>query len=76
MSVKEALLEQGVEVRRFEYDDRIELVADFGPLGEESVEIVDDTVIAVADDMQYDVEIEGDAQAFINNGVLTIEVKE
>jgi hypothetical protein len=74
MNPKQQFEKQGVEMRRFEYDDRTELVADLGPTGESSVEIVGETVIAVADGDQYEVDVEGDARAFITNGVLTIEV--
>jgi len=74
MSVKQQLSEQGLPVRRFEYEDRVELTADFGPGGEPSVDVVGETVIVVADDGQYEVDASGDARAFIRNGVLTIEV--
>jgi len=74
MGPKEELREQGVEVRRFERDGGVELVADFGPLNERSAEVVDDTVIVIADGDQYDVNLDGDAEAFMNNGLLTIEM--
>jgi hypothetical protein len=74
MNPKQQFEKQGVEMRRFEYDDRTELVADFGPVGDTSVEVVGETVIAVVDGEQYEVDVEGDARAFISNGVLTIEV--
>jgi len=74
MKPTQQLREQDVDVRRFEYDDGAVLAADFGFVGESTVEIVDDTVIVVADGQQYDVELDGDAQAFMKNGVLTIEV--
>jgi hypothetical protein len=63
-----------IDVRRFAYDDGVVFAADFGAVGDSSVDVVDDTVIVVADDEQYDLELAGDAQAFMNNGVLTIEV--
>jgi len=74
MNPKQQFETQGVEMRRFEYDDRTELVADLGPVGESSAEVVGETVIVVADGGHYEVELEGDARAFISNGVLTIEV--
>jgi hypothetical protein len=74
MNPKQQLEQQGVEMRRVEYDDQTELVADLGPAGESSVELVDETVIAVTGDDQYEVDVEGEADAFISNGVLTIEV--
>jgi len=74
MDVKEQFAERNVDVRRYEYDDSVVLAADLGYTGSGSVDVVDDTVIVVTDGEQFDVEIEGDAQAFIKNGVLTIEV--
>jgi hypothetical protein len=65
---------QDVDVSRFEYDDSVVLAADFGYVDSSSVEVVDDTVIVVADGEQYDIELDGDARAFMRNGVLTIEV--
>jgi hypothetical protein len=65
-----------VSVRRYEYDDGVVLAADFGPSREAAVDVVDDTVIVVTDDDQYELEVEGDATAFISNGVLTIEVEQ
>jgi hypothetical protein len=63
-------------VRRFEYDDVVVFAADVGVA--DAVDVVDETVIVVAGDQQYDFELpEGeDAQAFIKNGVLTVEVRE
>ena len=65
-----------VPVRRFEYDDgSIVLAADVGTDGDASVDVVDGTAIVVAGSNQYDLEVPaGDAQAFIKNGVLSIEV--
>jgi hypothetical protein len=63
-----------VAVRRYEYDDGVVLAADFGPSREAVVDVVDGTVIVVTDDDQYELDVEGDASAFISNGVLTIEV--
>jgi HSP20 family molecular chaperone IbpA len=63
-----------IDVRRYEYDDSVVLAADFGYTESASVDVVDDTVIVVVDGEQFDVEIEANAQAFIRNGVLTIEV--
>lgn len=75
MDLKQRFEAQGIDVRRFEYDDGIELAADFGPASRPSVDVVGDTIIVLADGEQYDITAEGDAQAFINNGVLTIEVE-
>lgn len=67
----------GTSLRRFEYDDGVVLAADVGIGEDTSVDIVDDTVILVAGDEQYEQELpeSGDAQAFINNGVLIIELE-
>lgn len=75
MSLKETLGESDIEVRRYEYEDAVELVADFGIQHDGTVEIVDDTAIIVVDGTQYEVELDGDAQAFMNNGVVSIEVE-
>jgi hypothetical protein len=74
MSVKQQLAERGVEVERREYDGNVEFVADLGPGQHASVDVVGETVIVVADGEQYDIEVGGNAQAFIKNGVLTIDV--
>ncbi|EMA30411.1 DUF7127 family protein [Haloarcula japonica] len=64
-------------LRRFEYDDSVVLAADVGPAADASVDVVDGTVIVVADGHQHEQEIPaGDARAFINHGVLTIELSE
>lgn len=76
MNVNEQLSQRGIEVTRREYDDRTEFAADFGPAASVSVDVVDQTVIVVAGEETYDLEVDGDAQAFIKNGVLTIEMKE
>jgi hypothetical protein len=74
MSAGQQFAEHDVDVRRYEYDDGVVLAADFGYTESASVDVVGDTVIVVADGEQVDVEVDGDAQALINNGVLTIEV--
>ncbi|MFT4890271.1 MAG: hypothetical protein ACI9YT_001185 [Halobacteriales archaeon] len=66
-------------VRRYDYDDRTTIVADLGAgTGEVSVEVLDDVVIVVdGSEDQYEIEIpDGDAEAFMRNGVLTIDVTE
>lgn len=62
-------------VRKFEYDDRTVYAVDLG-VGDGTVEVVGDTAIVIVNDEQHDVTLpEGDdVQAFIRNGVLTIEV--
>jgi len=67
-------LADDVGLRRYEYDEETVLAADFGPGRDASVDVLDDAVIVVVDGEQYDLELSGDARAFIRNGVLTIEV--
>jgi len=74
MSVKQQFADRDVDVRQFEYDDSVVLAADFGYTESSSVDVVDDTVIVIVDGEQYDIELDADAQAFMKNGVLTIEV--
>jgi len=74
MNVEEQLVEKDIGVRRVETKDGVELVTDFGRGTDVSVDVVDDTVIVVAGDEQYDIETETGAQAQVANGILTIEV--
>jgi len=74
MELNESFVDQGLPVQRAEYDERTELVVDFGREADPSVDVVDDTVIVIAGGEQYETDVSGDAQAFISNGVLTIEV--
>ena len=62
-------------VRRYEYDDSIVLAADTGPGTDATVDVVDGTAMVVVGDRQYEFDVpEGEAQAFIKNGVVTVEV--
>ncbi len=76
MKPMQQLEKQDIDVSRFEYEDSVEFVSDLGPQGQSAVDVVDNTVIVVAGGEQYefDAELGADARAFINNGVLTIEV--
>jgi len=77
MDANQQFVEEQGPVRRLEYEDGpVVLAADAGPAKDASVDVVDDTVIFVVGDEQYEFELpaEGDAQAFIRNGVLTVEV--
>lgn len=69
-------LDDDVPVREYDYGDEVVYAADVGVTADASVDVVDDTVIVVTDNDQFEIEAEGDAQAFIHNGVLTIEVDE
>jgi len=62
-------------VREYEYDDGTVVAADLGADG--TVDVTGDTVIVVLEDgRQFELELPaGDATAFMNNGVLTVEVR-
>lgn len=73
--------ERDVFTRQYEYDDdETVIVADFGTAdGDATVDVVDETAIVVVDgpegtrQEEFDLPA-ADAEAFIRNGVLTIEV--
>jgi len=78
----DTLTEQSDTVaRRYDYGDEQVLVADLGVAADEAtIDVVDDTVILVVageTDEQYELNApEGDlTRAFINNGVVTVEVE-
>jgi len=75
MNTEQQLFDE-TPLRRFEYDDGVVLAADVGAAEDASVDVVDGTVIVVAGTEQYEQHLPGadDARAFINNGVLTIEL--
>lgn len=66
--------------RKYEYDDGSVIAIDLGTtVPEPSVDVVDDTVIIVSDDEQYELNLpieQTDAHTFIKNGVLTIELED
>ncbi|WP_327052621.1 DUF7127 family protein [Halomicrococcus gelatinilyticus] len=79
MSLERITQSEGSIARRYRYDDEELLVADFGT-ADVSVDVLDDVAIFVVegaeDNYQTEVELpEGEAQAFINNGVVTVEVR-
>lgn len=74
MTVLQQFEEEGIEARRFEYEDGHVLAADFGRGTDAAVDVVGGTVIVVAGGGQHEFEVDGDARADMNNGVLTIEV--
>jgi hypothetical protein len=74
MNTEQQLFDE-TPLRRFEYDDSVVLAADVGTVGDATVDVVDDTVIVVVGDEQREFEVPGgDARAFINHGVLTVEL--
>jgi hypothetical protein len=76
MTLTEQLEAQDVAVDRRRIDGGVEFVADFGAATAASVDVLGDTVIVVAGEDQYELDVAGDAEAFMQNGVLTIEVNE
>ncbi|WP_137285173.1 DUF7127 family protein [Halorussus salinisoli] len=80
MSLKHIADREDVFARRYVYDDDAEvLVADLGVGNDASVDVLDDAAIVVFEDEDEARQIElqlpdGGAEAFITNGVLTIEV--
>jgi hypothetical protein len=78
MSEKQRFVDGEFTGRRFEYDGRSVLVADFGADAEGSVDLVGDTAIVVVGDDQYEFELPAGvtARASMNNGVLTVEVEQ
>jgi hypothetical protein len=78
MNVEQFSEREGQVARRYEYDDGTVLVADLGVGVEATADVLDDAVIVVTEDgeqMELDVS-KGGAQAFIKNGVLTIELED
>lgn len=77
MQLDELGRDSGHSVDRFDYGDEAVIAVDFGPT-EGVAEVVDETVIVVVDDDQYDLELPEDAAAagaFMKNGVLTVELE-
>ncbi|WP_128476129.1 DUF7127 family protein [Halorussus pelagicus] len=79
MSLKQITERDDVFTRRYEYEDAEVLAADLGVAGDASVDVLGDTAIVVFDgedgtqQMEFQLP-EGGAEAFITNGVLSIEV--
>ncbi|MFC5972856.1 hypothetical protein ACFPYI_16080 [Halomarina salina] len=62
-------------LRRYDYSDRTVFAADLGAGVEADVDVVDGTVMVVQGDQQYEFDVPaGRSQAFIKNGVVTVEV--
>ena len=60
----------------YDYYGTTVLAADVGAAADATVDVVDGTAVVVADDGQYEFDLPaGDAEAFIRNGVLTVEVQ-
>jgi len=62
-------------VRRYDYEDETVIVADLGYV-EGTVDVVDGTVIVVADGDHQEFDVPADAsRAFMTNGIVTVEVQ-
>lgn len=67
---------EGAPVSRYEYDDATVFVMDTGAGTDASVDIVDGTAMFVVGGKQYDFDLPaGDAQAFMKNGIVGVEVE-
>jgi len=83
MNTTEQFMEKEGPVSRMEYDDgSMVFAADVGVGRDANVDVVGETVIVVTDEDQYEFELpvsaeetEESAQAFMKNGVLTVEVE-
>jgi hypothetical protein len=65
-------------VRRYDYDGRTVIAADFGPAADPIVDIVDETAIVVlSDGNQREIDLpSGSVEAFNRNGIVSFEVRE
>lgn len=79
MNLEQFTRNEGQVARRYQYDDAVVFAVDFGATApESSVDLVDETVIVVVGEDQYDFELPeaaDDAHTFIKNGVLTVELE-
>ncbi|WP_256299652.1 DUF7127 family protein [Haloarchaeobius salinus] len=77
MNIQDFAAEDEQFVRQYVYDDASVVAVDLGDgFDAGSVDIVGDTVIVVGrGDEQYELDAPGVSQAFIRNGVLTIEME-
>jgi len=74
MTDRQQFMDGDRRLRRYAYDDRVVFALDFGSGTDATVDVVDGTAIVVAGDEQFEFEVPAGAQAFIHNGVLTVEV--
>ncbi|WP_254535182.1 DUF7127 family protein [Halomarina litorea] len=77
MSSQQRFVESDGPISRYDYDDTVVFAIDLGSASDAHVDVVDGTVMLVVGDQQYEFEVpEGDAEAFIKNGVVTVEVRQ
>jgi len=79
MTLEQFTRNEGKVARQYEYDGCSVLAVDIGAERESaSVDTVDNTVIVVVENEQYEFELPDgadDAHTFIKNGVLTVEME-
>ena len=79
-SLEQFARRDGRMARQYEYDDGVVIAVDFDEFATDaSVDVIGGTVIVVLGNDQYEFDLPGDAsdaQAFIKNGVLSIELEE
>ena len=78
MTLTDLIDAEGPLVRQYEYGDDAVLAVDFGPGTETAIDVVDGTVIVVTGDEHHEFELPAganDADTFIRNGVLSIELE-
>ncbi|WP_138797565.1 Hsp20/alpha crystallin family protein [Halostella sp. PRR32] len=82
MNITQLAESDGRVVREYEYTDNLVIAADLGPsVADANVDVVAGTAIVVTgdgdDESQIEIELpDGDAEVFMKNGVLTIELEE
>ncbi|WP_440989751.1 DUF7127 family protein [Haloarchaeobius baliensis] len=77
MNIQDFTAEDERFVRQYAYDDASVVAVDLGEaFAGGSVDVIGETVIVVGQgDEQYELDVPGVSQAFIRNGVLTIEME-
>jgi hypothetical protein len=77
MTETQRFMDEDVVARRYSYADGDVLAFDLGAGVDGAVDVVDGTLMVVVDDEQYERELPAGtgAQATINNGVVTVEIR-
>lgn len=79
MNEQNLLDERDVFVRRYEYDTSIVYAVDLGRGTAASVDVIDNTAMIIPENSQEQYEIDvpaGTVEAFIKNGIVTIEIEQ
>lgn len=75
MNEQQRFTREGASIAKYDYDDATVFVMDAGVSTDTSVDVVDGTAMIVVDGKQYDFDVPaGEAQAFMKNGVVGVEV--